>query len=64
MFFVCSLLFFFNKETARSILANLSPKEDDKLDPDEIAKSYLEFQRQQRSSWSWEIELRPWVETF
>ncbi len=37
---------------------------DDGLDPDEIAKSYLDFHRQHRSSWAWEIELRPWVETF
>ena len=43
---------------------NKGVSEDDKLDPDEIAKSYLEFHRQHRSSWSWEIELRPWMETF
>ena len=34
------------------------------LDPDEIAKTYLHFHRQDRSVWSWEIELRPWVEKF
>ena len=34
------------------------------LDPDEIAKAYLHFHRQDRSVWSWEIELRPWVEKF
>ena len=34
------------------------------LDPDEIAKSYLHFYQQHKSSWSWEIELRPWVEKF
>ena len=34
------------------------------LDPDEIAKTYLHFHRQDRSVWSWEIELRPWVENF
>ena len=37
---------------------------DNMLDPDAIAKSYLEFHRQDRSAWSWEIELRPWVEKF
>ena len=37
---------------------------DDMLDPDAIAKSYLEFHRQDRSAWAWEIELRPWVEKF
>ena len=38
--------------------------EDRLLDPDEIAKTYLNFHRQSRSAWSWEIELRPWVENF
>ena len=37
---------------------------DDRLDPDEIARTYIEFHRQHRSVWAWEIELRPWVETF
>lgn len=35
-----------------------------KLDPDAIARTYLEVARQDRSAWTWEIELRPWVETF
>ena len=34
------------------------------LSPDEIAKSYLALYRQQRSAWSWELELRPWTEKF
>ncbi len=34
------------------------------LEPDAIARTYLEFHRQHRSIWAWEIELRPWVETF
>jgi len=38
--------------------------EDALLDPDEIAKSYLAVYRQHRSAWSWELELRPWVEKF
>ncbi len=37
---------------------------DSRLSADAIARSYLEFHRQHRSSWAWEIELRPWVETF
>jgi len=37
---------------------------DTKLDPDEIANTYLSVYRQQRSAWSWEVELRPWVERF
>src|SRR5262245_57575761 len=37
---------------------------DGMLDPDEIARNYLHLWRQSRSAWSWEIELRPWVERF
>ena len=37
---------------------------DARLDPDEIARSYLHVYRQQRSAWTWEVELRPWVERF
>ncbi|WP_244816448.1 SDR family NAD(P)-dependent oxidoreductase [Caballeronia sp. Lep1P3] len=37
---------------------------DSTLDPDAIAQSYLDVLRQHRSAWSWEIELRPWVEKF
>ena len=38
--------------------------EDGLLHPDEIARSYLHIHRQQRSAWTWEVELRPWVENF
>lgn len=37
---------------------------DSMLDPEAIADSYLHFLDQPRSSWAWEIELRPWVEKF
>ncbi|MFO1069104.1 MAG: SDR family NAD(P)-dependent oxidoreductase [Geminicoccaceae bacterium] len=37
---------------------------DSMLDPDAIARSYLAVLRQDRSAWSWELELRPWVERF
>lgn len=39
-------------------------KPDSLLDPDAIADAYLSTLRQPRSAWSWEIELRPWVENF
>ncbi len=39
-------------------------KPDSMLDPDAIAQSYLDLLRQNRSAWSWEIEVRPWVEKF
>jgi len=32
--------------------------------PDAIAETYLHVLRQPRSAWTWEIELRPWVERF
>ena len=35
-----------------------------RLDPDAIADSYLHLLDQPRSSWAWEIELRPSVERF
>lgn len=38
--------------------------DDNRLDPDAIAQTYLQLHRQPRSTWSWEIELRPWRETF
>ena len=37
---------------------------DNMLEPDAIAESYLQMHDQHRSAWSWEIELRPWVEKF
>ncbi|MGJ3647627.1 SDR family NAD(P)-dependent oxidoreductase [Sphingomonas sp. GlSt437] len=43
---------------------DLAGRPDATLDPDAIAQSYLDVLRQPRSAWSWEIELRPWVENF
>lgn len=37
---------------------------DSSLDPDAIAQTYLNILRQPRSAWTWEVELRPWVEPF
>ena len=37
---------------------------DSMLNPDDIAKTYWSFLQQDRSIWSWEIELRPWLENF
>jgi NAD(P)-dependent dehydrogenase (short-subunit alcohol dehydrogenase family) len=34
------------------------------LDPDAIAQTYLQIHDQPRSAWTWEVELRPWTETF
>ncbi len=34
------------------------------MDPDQIAKTYLQFHHQDKSVWSWEVELRTSVENF
>jgi NAD(P)-dependent dehydrogenase (short-subunit alcohol dehydrogenase family) len=34
------------------------------LDPSSIAATYLHVIHQPHSAWSWEVELRPWVESF
>jgi NAD(P)-dependent dehydrogenase (short-subunit alcohol dehydrogenase family) len=39
-------------------------RSDSTLDPDAIAQAYLDILRQPRSAWTWEVELRPWVEKF
>ena len=37
---------------------------DSLLDPDAIAEVYWNTMMQHRSAWSWEVEVRPWVEKF
>jgi NAD(P)-dependent dehydrogenase (short-subunit alcohol dehydrogenase family) len=39
-------------------------KAEGKLDPDAIARTYLDTHRQDRSAWSFEVDLRPSVEKF
>ena len=39
-------------------------KSDSLLDPDAIAATYLHVLKQPKSAWTWEVELRPWVEKF
>jgi NAD(P)-dependent dehydrogenase (short-subunit alcohol dehydrogenase family) len=51
-------------------IASSRPQPDDAingdkwLNPDAIAMEYLHIHRQHRSAWTWEVELRPWVEKF
>jgi len=35
---------------------------DNMADPDRIAETYLQLHRQHRSTWAFEVALRPWVE--
>jgi NAD(P)-dependent dehydrogenase (short-subunit alcohol dehydrogenase family) len=41
-----------------------SDQPDSMLDPDAIAQTYVDVLRQHRSAWSFEVEVRPWVERF
>ena len=41
-----------------------SDGQDAHLDADAIAATYVHLLAQPRSAWSWEIEVRPWVERF
>ena len=51
-----------NAERGRVEGGNTAP--DSYLDPDAIASTYLHVAQQPRSAWTWEVELRPWVEKF
>jgi NAD(P)-dependent dehydrogenase (short-subunit alcohol dehydrogenase family) len=44
--------------------AEPTDRPDSMLDPDAIAFSYWNVLQQPRSAWSWELEVRPWVEKF
>jgi NAD(P)-dependent dehydrogenase (short-subunit alcohol dehydrogenase family) len=48
----------------RSSAPEPADRPDSMLDPDAIALSYWNVLQQPRSAWSWELELRPWVEKF
>jgi NAD(P)-dependent dehydrogenase (short-subunit alcohol dehydrogenase family) len=38
--------------------------DDNMADPDYIAETYLQLHRQHRSTWAYEVILRPWVENW
>ncbi|RWX81342.1 SDR family NAD(P)-dependent oxidoreductase [Neorhizobium lilium] len=41
-----------------------SDRPDSTLDPDAVAQAFADLLRQHRSAWSWELEIRPWLEKF
>jgi NAD(P)-dependent dehydrogenase (short-subunit alcohol dehydrogenase family) len=47
-----------------SMRAEAPDRPDSMLDPDAIALNYWNVLQQPRSAWTWELELRPWVEKF
>jgi NADP-dependent 3-hydroxy acid dehydrogenase YdfG len=49
------------RSATRQVPAN---QPDSLLDPDDIAETYWHVLTQKRSAWTWEVELRPWVERF
>ncbi|KAK9366180.1 hypothetical protein V1509DRAFT_654948 [Lipomyces kononenkoae] len=46
-------------ERSKSILTDM---EDAKLKPAEVAETYWGLHQQGRSAWTWEVDVRPWVE--
>lgn len=48
-----------------SVRSDTRPDSGDRtLDPEGIAQAYLDVLRQPRNAWSFEVDLRPWVEPF
>ena len=43
---------------------NTADAPDRWVEPEAIADTYMSVLAQHRSAWSWEVEVRPWVETF
>ena len=47
-----------------AVRSEAADRPDSMLDPDAIAENYWHVLLQPRSAWTWEVELRPWVEKF
>ena len=47
-----------------AVRTEAADRPDSMLDPDAISASYWNVLQQPRSAWTWELELRPWVEKF
>ncbi len=52
------------RNAARPERSEPADQPDSMLDPDAIAETYMAVLAQNRSAWSWEMEVRPWVERF
>ena len=46
------------------VIGKENKKNYKKINPDEIAKIYLQFHEQNKTTWSWEVELRTSIENF
>ena len=47
-----------------AVRTEATDRPDSMLDPDAIALNYWNVLQQPRSTWTWELELRPWMEKF
>ena len=56
--------FIIDGDIRSEILKEADGAPDSLLSPDAIADTYWHVMTQDRSAWTWEVELRPWVETF
>lgn len=52
------------RNASRSERIDAADNPDSMLDPDEIAQTYLHLVGQNRTAWSEEVAVRPWVERF
>jgi NAD(P)-dependent dehydrogenase (short-subunit alcohol dehydrogenase family) len=49
---------------SRGDVADGEGRKDSRLHPDSIAETYLHTLTQPRDAWTFEVDLRPWVERF
>lgn len=52
------------KDGGRAHWAAGETKDDNMADPDRIAELYLQLHRQHRSTWAFEVTVRPWLENW